>query len=486
MSRLPTEHIDYTNKDYEAFRAMMIEKLQEKMPEYTDTSETDAGIVIIEALANGLDILSLYADIVANDILLPTTQDRGLAVILARCLGYIPYNQTASEYPQVFVLDEVRNEDTLIPKGTVVKTPDSSDLATLYFETLEDFVIPKGKLGNEQDSTGKYLYTVTVQNGESIYQDVIGTSTGAPVQSFKLNYTMALIDTLELYVNEGQGQQLWTRVDSFLDYDENSRVYMVSVDDFDVCTVTFGNGLKGKVPVAYPNGIVANYRIGGGESSNVSANVITELDSSVAYIDSTFNLEATVLGHEKESLESIKENAPASYRTRNRLVTLEDYEDLLRINFYAFLRLKALRDEADKKLVHVNYMLRPDYKMDAKLVEEIAEFVSPRSMIGTTYDLKEYVKQPVNITAKLYVDRDYNIDEIKANVETYIKQVTFFYGELQFGDSIVKSDLENEIKSTFEGILSFRISAPTDDIISPSAENNVLTLGTLSITAEYL
>ena len=201
MSRLPTEHIDYTNKDYEAFRAMMIEKLQEKMPEYTDTSETDAGIVIIEALANGLDILSLYADIVANDILLPTTQDRGLAVILARCLGYIPYNQTASEYPQVFVLDEVRDEDTLIPKGTVVKTPDSSDLATLYFETLEDFVIPKGKLGNEQDSTGKYLYTVTVQNGESIYQDVIGTSTGAPVQSFKLNYTMALIDTLELYVN---------------------------------------------------------------------------------------------------------------------------------------------------------------------------------------------------------------------------------------------------------------------------------------------
>ena len=429
MSRQPTEHIDYTNKDYEAFRAMMIDKLQEVMPEYTDTSETDAGIVIIEALANGLDILSLYADIVANDILLPTTQDRGLAVILARCLGYIPYNQTASEYPQVFVLDEVRDEDTLIPKGTVVKTPDSSDLATLYFETLEDFVIPKGKLGNEQDSTGKYLYTVTVQNGESIYQDVIGTSTGAPVQSFKLNYTMALIDTLELYVNEGQGQQLWTRVDSFLDYDENSRVYMVSVDDFDVCTVTFGNGLKGKVPVAYPNGIVANYRIGGGEASNVSANVITELDSSVAYVDSTFNLEATVLGHEKESLESIKENAPASYRTRNRLVTLEDYEDLLRINFYAFLRLKALRDEADKKLVHVNYMLRPDYKMDAKLVEEIAEFVSPRSMIGTTYDLKEYVKQPVNITAKLYVDKDYDIDEIKVNVETYIKQVTFFYGE---------------------------------------------------------
>ena len=94
MSRKPTPNIDYTSRDYEAFRELLIQKLQEKMPEYTDTSETDAGIVILEALANGLDILSLYSDIIANDVILPTTQDRKLAVIMARCLGYIPYNQT--------------------------------------------------------------------------------------------------------------------------------------------------------------------------------------------------------------------------------------------------------------------------------------------------------------------------------------------------------------------------------------------------------
>ena len=59
MSRVPTQGIDYTSRDYEAFRELLIVKLQEKMPEYTDTSETDAGIIIIEALANGLDIMSL-------------------------------------------------------------------------------------------------------------------------------------------------------------------------------------------------------------------------------------------------------------------------------------------------------------------------------------------------------------------------------------------------------------------------------------------
>lgn len=486
MSRKPTPNIDYTSRDYEAFRELLIQKLQEKMPEYTDTSETDAGIVILEALANGLDILSLYSDIIANDVILPTTQDRKLAVIMARCLGYIPYNQTASEYPQVFVLSDIRDQDTIIPKGTVVKTKDSSDLATLYFETMEDFVIPSGALGDEKDDNGQYMYTVIVQHGSSVYQDVIGSSSGAPLQSFKLNYTNALIDTLELYVNEGTGQELWKRIDSFLDADETSKVYTISVDEFDVCTVEFGNGLKGKVPTAYPNGIVANYRIGGGEASNVSAGIITELDSSVAYVESTFNLEATILGHEKESLESIKENAPASYRTRDRLVALDDYSDLLRINFYDFLTLKTLRDAEDKKRVHIFYMMRQDYSMTAKLVEDIAVFIADRSMIGTTYDLNPYVAQPVNLDCVMYVDQDYDKKELKANAIAYLEGVTFHYGELRFGDTIVKSDLENEVKSVFDGILSFRINTPTDDIISPTAPQNVLTKGTINIEAKYL
>src|SRR5574344_2388310 len=229
MSRKPTQGIDYTSKDYEAFRELMVQKLQEKMPEYTDTSETDAGIVILEALANGLDILSLYLDIIANDVILPTTQDRKLAVIISKCLGYTPYNQTASEYPQVFVLSEKRSEATVIPRGTIVKTPDSSDLATLTFETMEDLIIPANCLGNEKDDDGNYLYKVNVKHGSTINEDLIGTSAGNAYQSFKLNFPKVLVDSIELYVDEGDGAKLWTQVDSFLDSDvnEESRVYTV-------------------------------------------------------------------------------------------------------------------------------------------------------------------------------------------------------------------------------------------------------------------
>ena len=487
MSRKPTPNIDYTSRDYEAFRSLLIQKLQEKMPEYTDTSETDAGIVILEALANGLDIMSLYADLTANDVLLPTTQDRRLAVLISKCLGYTPYNQTASEYQQVFVLNKKRDLGTVIPKGTVVKTKKSADLATIKYETMADLIIPAGSLGDEKED-GKYKYSVRIQQGTSVKQDVIGTSTGAPLQTFNLNFTNVLVDTLELYVDEGEGAVRWKLVDSFLDYNENSKVFIVTVDEFDVCTVEFGNGLKGKIPTAYPNGIVANYRIGGGEAGNVNANIITELDTGIAYVERTFNLDPDVLGHEKESLESIKENAPASYRSRDRLVTLTDYEDLLRINYYDFLALKAEKDSINKKLAHIYYMMRIDYEMTEELQASIADFIEQRSMIGTAYDLIPYVEQPVNLTARLIVDDDYDKNQVKLDVEMYLDGVVFSYGELRFGDTIIKSDVENEVKDTFKdnGLISFRISSPTDDIIRPTAIKNVLTKGTITINTFYI
>jgi hypothetical protein len=486
MSRTMTKGIDYTSKDYEAFKQLLIEKLQEKMPEYTDTSETDAGIVILEALANGLDILSLYMDIIANDVLLPTTQDRSIAIIIAECLGYTPYNQTASEYEQVFVIGEVRELDTLIPQGTIVRTKENSDLATLYFETMEDLVIPAGKLGNEKDDEGNYLYHVTIKAGETVQEDVIGTSTGAPLQSFACNYANVLIDSLEVYVEEGNGEELWTRVSNFIESDGTSKVYTVSIDDFDVCTIQFGNGIKGKIPKSYVNGISANYRIGGGEATNVNAGVINILDTGIAYVEETFNLECSVLAHDKEDLDSIKQNAPAMFRSKDRLVTLDDYEDLLRMNFYSFLALHATNDSLDKKLVHLFYMLREGYSMTTDLAEEIAEYIQEKGMIGTTYDIAEYTPQAVDITATLYVDPDYDGEEIKSNVIAYLEGVTFKYGNLLFEDTIIKSDIENEIKETFEGVLTFRITSPTEDIISPKNSYNVLTLGNTNITIKYL
>lgn len=487
MSRKPTQNIDYTNRDYEAYREMLIQELQRKMPEYTDTSQTDAGIVILECLANGLDILSLYADVLANDLLLPTTQDRRIACIIAQCLGYSPYNQTASITPQVFVLNNIKDKDTIIEKGTVVTTKAESGQVAISFETMEKLTIPKGCLGNEKDENGNYLYTVNIQQGTTIKDDLLGSSTEAIYQEFQLHFSNVLVDSIELYVNEGDGKQLWKQVDSFLDenLDGVSRVYTAVIDDFNRCFIRFGDNVRGKIPRAFDNGISATYRVGGGEQGNVQAYTITELGSNIASIDSTFNpVSSTVLGHEKETLEEIRENAPASLRTKNRAVTLQDYSDLLKINnkgnLYAIYKSKALRDENVGIKANIYYQLRQGYEMTEALEAEIREFFKSRIMVGTSLDIYPHTSKVVDLNVNLIVDRDYSKEELERNITEYIQKVFFNFGEFSFDDEFVKSDLESEIKKTFSGVRSFRIVSPDDDIIGPTLETDILELGNIT------
>ena len=350
---------------------------------------------------------------------------------------------------------------------------------------MDNLVIPKGKLGDEKTGD-KYNYTVDVEQGQSIYQDVLGSSNGTPLQSFNLNYTQVIVDSIQLFVNEGQGHIEWKRVDNFIESDENSKVFTVSVDDFDVCTITFGNGLKGSVPVTYSNGIVANYRVGGGEIGNVNEGTINLLDSSVAYVEKTFNLKPHIRGHEKEDLNSIKLNAPAFFRVRDRLVTLKDYSDLLKISFYEFLDVIAEKDSTNNRKVNLYYMLKDGYEFTNTFRDKVSDFINSRSMIWTSFEFRPRTLSVINLTANMYVEKGYDTTELKKSVENYIKTYTFGYGNLTFKESIVKSDLESEIKNNFKGVLSFRITNPTEDIISPKSISDVLVLGSLNVQVRQI
>lgn len=482
MSRKPTPGIDYTSRDYEAYRTLLIQELQKRMPEYTDTSQTDAGIVILECLANGLDICSLYTDVIANDCFLPTTQDRRIAVLLARQLRYIAKNQTASVIQQVFVLNNVMDRDIIIPKGSVVHTSESTDMVIVYFETTDDLIIPAGDLGDEKTEDGEYKHMITVQQGTSVTEDLLGTSNGQPYQSFKLNYQEVLTDSIQLMIDEGDGFEVWTQVNTFIDSDEKSKHYTVTVDEFDNCYIEFGSGARGKIPAVFDNGIVASYRTGGGTIGNVKANTIVEIAESVAYVERTFNpYQPLVLGHEKESIEEIRENAPASFRTQDRAITAQDYADLLRINFYEVLSAKGIPDSTTKLKMNVYYLIRQEYSMTDELLEKVKEFFSTRTIPGTSYEFKEHGEYTVNLTANLIIDDDYDRATIVDYVEDYVKNTFFAYGNLKFGDTFAKSELESQVRETFAGVESFRITSPDSDIIASNDESKIIVLGTLTL-----
>ncbi len=80
--------IDYVTKDYEGFRAGMLALIPQLLPNWTDRSESDFGVVLIELFAYVADILSYYQDRVANEAYLPTATQRRSVAELLRLIDY--------------------------------------------------------------------------------------------------------------------------------------------------------------------------------------------------------------------------------------------------------------------------------------------------------------------------------------------------------------------------------------------------------------
>ena len=488
VSRVPTNGIDYTSKDYESFRNDMINGLKIRMPEYTDHRQSDAGIVILELLAQGLDILSYYQDVQANESFLVTAENRGNALKWCRMLNYIPKASTPAEFTQVFVLSSAQDTDTTIPAGTKVKTQSTATEPSIFFETASDLVIPAGALGDEVDEEGKYLYSVKVVQGVSVYGELLGTSTGTKDQSFTLSYTPVILDSISVIINEGSGYEKWNKVDNFVDSKSTSKDYTVQINDSDEATVTFGDGVFGKIPNVYENGIYCTYRVGGGTQGNVGAYKISILDSNVALVDRTFNpYTADVEGEDKETLTSIKRNAPVAYRTRWGALTCDDFAGVVMLNFSEVVESASYAVGDDKRDLDIYVILKDDAEVSNEFKQKVLDLFDEnkggRKIIGAkTISVLPAKKVPLNIVATLAVKDHYDFDTVKDKIEELLRNY-FEVGNYAFDTELSLSTLSMEIMSpdnAIEGIRFFKIDSPSDNVLVPS-QGEIYTLGSLTI-----
>lgn len=432
---------DFTDKDYEAFRNMMIEELQNILPQYTDTTQTDAGIVIIELLAKGLDILSYYQDNIANETFLSTCEQLSSVLRWCNILGYSPKNNVPSVCKQVFVKSLV-NSPVTIYRGTQVQTDDG-----IIFETIDDLYLPKGVKGDEQDENGDYQYSVDVVQGYTVGNynegvltptEFVGTSDGSENQTYTLSSSPALIEGIvidkqvfgELIVMVNN--VVWERVDSFIYSSAESQHYTATLNEYGQIVLTFGSHLLGQIPNK-GSSIYASYRVGGGSSGNVSKNTITAMVENLSGISKTFNISEPSgdrLGSDKEDIEQIKLNAPRMYRTIERAITLQDFSDIILLNedfeplIHSIITYRC-EDENNpyyKDTVQIYVQFEEDFKKAVKNSEEnfifqilasMREYVEERQPIGTFAVLSEAQSQSIGIKATLVVTEGYNESQIK-------------------------------------------------------------------------
>ena len=133
--------------------------------------------------------------------------------------------------------------------------------------------------------------------------------------------------------------------------------------------VLFGDGQEGMVPPIGRNNIrMSLYQIGGGEQGNQGAKTVTQLKTTVPYIDSVTNLEAAGGGTDLEPMERVKERGPKVLRHRGRAVTVQDFEDLAYEASPDVARVKAIApDLRNQKNSPIFDPLDPKLWLDPKL-----------------------------------------------------------------------------------------------------------------------
>lgn len=470
-----TTTIDYSTKDYEGFRADLIEMLKSKIPEYTDFSSSDAGIVLIELLSYGLDILSYYTDKVANELYMDTAQERESLLKLCKFINYTPNGATSSKVYQVVNVTP-SSKDFVLNIGFQFSTDGQYATDKVLFEVETDTTIPAGKTGLEKDSSGKYLYPIPLVQGYSIGNDILGSSNGTAYQRFILNYKPVVHDSLQVFINEGSGFRLWDKVDNFIDSAESDRVYRVFEDSEGNMVVEFGSGASGKIPSIFQNGIMASYRVGGGSQGNVAANMITKVVSNVSGIIETFNPDVPyILGTDSESNDEIKINAPASLRTiGDRAVTLDDYRDLMMLRGDVLMCKPYAHD--DRITIELITVLKGGLPITNDYKNEIIEYFDDRKEIGYNITVTQATPHPITLQVDVQAYPKYVNASIKNSV-TNLCQQFFALGNSNFkiGDVFSDEDLRFSIKS-LGGIN--KISITCSDVIG---SNEYITLGNLTV-----
>ena len=172
--------------------------------------------------------------------------------------------------------------------------------------------------------------------------------------------------------------------------------------------VRFGDGSSGMIPPG--NVRMASYKTGGGAGGNRLAGSITELKTTVPYVDKVINYIAASGGAEAETYDSLLHRMPRAIRHGGRAVTFEDYEDLAMLASPETARVKCEQvthvEQPNKfvfdrlKLIVVPHSTSAQPEPSLELRRRVLEFIAARKspMVDVEVVKPSYVDVTVTVT----------------------------------------------------------------------------------------
>lgn len=414
----PPSSIDYTSKDWLGLVTSMLDYAKIILPQWDTSSEGDFGVMLVEAVAYMGDILSFYGDRLTQEAYLPTATQRLSILNLARLLGYVPTNGAPATGTVSF-------QNTT---GTNITVPPGTQVASIFNTAADQPIIYETNVGVVVNANST-LTNVAVTQGVTTTKQTIGTSDGTAAQSFQIPQANVEDGSVTIFVSGLNTVNLiqWNQVQFLVDAGPNDNAYSIFVDENQITNVQFGDNINGAIPGVGLT-IAATYTVGAGSAGNQPAGVVGTLVTPINGIQIPLQSPGSTLyqssvmggGSDPETNDQIRANAPLSYTTQQRAVSLTDFENLA-LQVPGVLAANAVANHSTSVTL---YILGPNYQAPTTALNQaiLNFFGTPLAPNPGPPKMLAGVSLSVGGPAMIAVDAGSNGSNIQLQVETNFNQ----------------------------------------------------------------
>jgi len=492
-----TTTIQTTQLDFASIKGKL-KTYFEQQSEFADYDFEGSGLSnILDVLAYNSHYNALFANFGLNEAYLDTAQLRSSVVSLANTLGYNIRSRTASIGIVTLTLNlsgaAIKPTSITLPTGT--KFTASVDDISYSFQTREALTA--------SNDNGYYTFVNSLgSNDISIYEGTSRTKTFIVNENDERQIFVIpdkTIDTSQVDVRvydtyNSSSYTSYTDIDDAVSISSTSTHYRLVETPNGYYELGFGDGASIGIKPTVGNKVTIEYLSNVGSDANAATTFIPTSQVTVNSEDYTLGVvtvSASYGGDAKQTIESIRQNAPLGFAAQKRLVTAEDYQTTIQTRHASVSDVVAWGGEdnipANYGVVYVGLLFDDGVTTASQtaIKDDITSVLNENRAV-LSIDI-EYV-DPVITYLEIETEFDFNPNLTgltQSSVETTVFSTIQSYVDTNlktFTGTFRKSNLQTEIDEISNAILSSEIEVKLQQRLTPIT---TATTDTSSASATY-
>ena len=508
-------YINFAATDFVTLRASLIDYIKAVYTdEYQYFVESDLGMMFIELVAYMGSVMSLKADMLANENFLSTARDRESVKKLLELIGVRMRGPLSAAAECKILFDEAEDGGSLVlsPASRVIETNSAEDggaLAFTVYKVVNGLVDTANANGNielfqnesENPLDGSTVYTNLVMQEGTLVTDSGDFAVTEAIKSIPLTQGPVVDGSVQVYItsNDSAASGAYREVDNiYFASGTNDRVFEVIYDNDYNATVLFGDGTLGASP-DYGSSFFVQYRVGGGTRGNLgrgAVNTSVPATKSVARTTVNGTLSNTTLatgGADAETVEHAKRYAPLTFKRQDRIVTLEDYATFANTFIGTFGTVGKATAATRKAYSSANiidiYVLEKAselqlQKATTNFKTQLLDAINKKKMATDDVVIVDGLIRTFDLVTTIRINREEQENQNQITAKVRDRLLKYMSADnREFGQNIVIADLNRQIFETEEVIFSTIDNLDQNVVID---FNEIAQLNNITINVELL